>query len=270
VAAFGAAGWYFYTRPDGEQDLVGLALVLVVFSTVPIGFIHRQMRLRQEALVMPIVAQALGLTYSKDAKAFLRDFPKQLLPMGRTTAEDHVSTLVGTRSLVMAEVLVESRGSKSNRHRLFGGVVLRFPNRAGLPSFLLAPVMVARSGFAFGNFLSTDGYRHLRDLDLRGGSFGLWVSGLVGGESAALTAMVQVIAQLDQRIDPAYRLHSVCSTGAETYMALAHDRNLFHLGSLWPTETRVKEAVQNAAQDFAFLPAFIEALETAERGAGKS
>jgi hypothetical protein len=261
-AAVAALGWYFYTRLDSDEDPFGLLFGGVILASLPVGLIHRQMRRRQESLVLPIVASALGMTYAKDARDFVRNLPPVLLPRGALSAEDHVTVLIGTRTIHLAEFRVSARGFQGRT--LFQGVVLRTANRALLPPFLLAPVQSARPGIAFGNLLSTDGFRHLRDVRLRAGSFGLWVSGQSTSEPEALTKLVAAILDVERSIDPAYHLNAVASTGTETHFAFDHGRNLFHLGSLWPTEGRVLDAVQNAAQDFGFPLAFGQALIKAE------
>lgn len=263
-AAVAALGWYLYTRPDSEQDPVGLLFGGVILASLPVGLVHRQMRRRQESLVLPIVASALGMTYAKDARDFVRGLPPVLLPRGALSAEDHVTVLIGTRTVHLAEIRVRAR--RFQGRTLFQGVVLRATNRALLPPFLLAPVQNARPGIAFGNLLSTDGFRHLRDITLSAGSFGLWVSGQSTSEPEALTELVAAISQVERSIDPAYRLHAVASTGPETHFAFDHGRNLFNLGSLWPTEARVLDAVQNATQDFSFPLTFGQALLKAEAG----
>ena len=99
---------------DDGDDRFKFAMVAAVFGVLAIVYAHSRMRRAQEALVMPEVARAVGLTYDKDAGAFLRGLPERLLPRAAVRmAEDHVRGTFGRHSLEMAEVKIATGGKNS-------------------------------------------------------------------------------------------------------------------------------------------------------------
>ncbi|WP_103257422.1 hypothetical protein [Tabrizicola aquatica] len=251
-----------------DQDPAALAFGSVLLGSVPVGFVYRLMRQRQESLILPAVAQALGMTYAKSGLAVLNGMPPQLLPRGRVDAEDHIQARVADRLVELAELRI--RPSNDRHHTLFSGIVLHIPDGGATAPFLLAPVHVARPGIAFGNFLSTDGYRHLRDFDLAGAKFGLWIAALGGGESPALTARIDALVAALTPFARDWPPHSIASDGKGTWLALTHHRDLFRLGGVLPTEPRILEAVQNAVADLSAPLALAQAVIEAQAAGEKS
>ncbi len=252
-----------------DQDPAALAFAALLLGSVPVGFIYRFMRQEQEALVLPAVADALGMTYAKSGLAILEGMPPQLLPRGLLHAEDHVEARVADRRVALAELHIRPRNDR--HHTLFRGLVLRVPHGGKTAPFFMAPAHLARPGIAFGNFLSTDGYRHLRDLPLAGGKFGLWIAALSGSESPALTTRIEGLVTTLAGFAGAWMPHSIASDGADTWLALGHHRDLFRLGGAFPSEARILAAVEAAVADLSQPLALAQALianETREKVKG--
>jgi hypothetical protein len=221
----------------------------------------------QEALVMPVVAQAVGLTYSKDARAFVQSLPKRLLPArGVRSGEDHVQGTLGSHAIQMAEVKVETGGK--NSRTLFQGIVAQFPNRVAMPAFFLALEDKTRPGIFFGGELATEGLRHLRNVPGLGGqTYGIWTSSDDKQDPPALTAVVDILTRLDALVGPSARLYAATSNGVEMHVALTHARNLFRVGGLMPQEPDIFADVRRAMQDLTVPLTLAKALIGAEETA---
>ncbi|MBL9053172.1 MAG: hypothetical protein JNN02_05530 [Tabrizicola sp.] len=228
---------------------------------------HKRMRRQQEALVMPVLASAVGLTYAKDAKPFLRALPERLLPKrGIKTAEDHITGSLGAHRVEMAEIKVETGGK--NSRTLFAGLVVRFPNRTAMPAFFIAREDKTREGWLFGGELSTDGLYHLRSVIGGGGaSYGIWTSWTARDEPPALAPVVEAVTKIEDRLGRGTQLYAATSNGEEMHLALAHSRNLYRLGGVFPDEHQifadVREAMQDLSVPLTLAKALIEAEEVA-------
>jgi hypothetical protein len=224
-------------------------------------------RRAQEALVMPVVARAVGLTYSKDAKAFVKDLPTRLLPKrGIRSGEDLVQGRLGAHAIQMAEVKVETGGK--NSRTLFQGIVAQFPNRVAMPAFFLALEDKTRPGMFFGGDLVTEGLYHLRNVtSAEGLTYGIWTSWSAREEHPALTKVVGILTAIEAHVGPGARLYAATSDGTETHVALTHSRNLFRVGGLAPQESEIFADVRSAMQDLTVPLALAKALIGAEETA---
>ena len=241
-----AGAVWAYQMMGHDPDAPQAALVAVVIGVLAMGYIVIQMRRRQESLVMPVVANAVGLTYAKHDRAFFLRLPERLLPRGRTTkAEDVVTGRLGNHVIRMGEVVVETGGKRSRT--LFRGVVAQFSHRVPMPAFFLAPLEQTRSGLLFSAWISTEGLYHLRDVTgPTGRTYGLWTPWTDLEEPPALSAIIEVLTQLESRIGAAVSLFTANSDGTETYIALSHARDLFQAGGLFPRQEQLFADVSTA------------------------
>lgn len=250
---------------DGE-DRWKFAMFSALGGVLAAMGIFKWMIRAQEALVMPVVAGAIGLTYAKEAKSFVRGLPKRLLPSrGIRTGEDHVRGSLGAHAIQMAEVNVETGGK--NSRTLFRGIVAQFPNRVAMPAFYIALEDKTRPGIFFGGELDTEGLHHLRNVRHNGRSYGVWTSWSELAEPPALSAVVEILTRVEDHIGSGAELYAATSNGEEMHLALSHKRNLFRIGGLFPSENEVFADVRAAMQDLTMPLKLAQALITAEETA---
>lgn len=268
VAAAVAAVLVLNSGMDGEDrwKMTFLAGIVAFFA---VGWAYRWTVRKQEAQVMPVLSQAIGLQYSKDAGPFVKTLPKRLLPeRGIRSGEDHVQGTLGAHAIQMAEVQVETGGKRSRT--LFKGIVARFPNRRTMPAFFVALEDKTRPGMFFGGDLSTEGLFQLRTVTGNGGrNYGVWTSWSGQDEPPALSAVVEILTRIEDHIGPGAELYAATSNGEEMHVALSHKRNLFRLGGLFPDENRLFRDVRAAMQDLAMPLTLAKALIRAEETAGE-
>jgi hypothetical protein len=223
----------------------------------------------QEELVMPVLARAIGLRYSKSAADFVKGLPKRLLPSrGVRTGEDHVNGALGAHAIQMAEVHVETGGK--NSRTLFKGIVAQFPNRAAMPAFFVALEDKTRPGIFFGGDLSTEGLYHLRNVHSGAATYGIWTSWSDMAEPPALSAVIDILTGLEAHVGSGAQLYAATSNGEEMHIALSHSRNLFRVGGLLLNENELFADVQTAMQDLMVPLTVAKALIQAEEAAAKS
>ncbi|MDP3197436.1 hypothetical protein [Tabrizicola sp.] len=247
-----------------DKDRWKMAGLAGIAGFVVVAWIYRSTIRSQQAQVMPILASAIGLTYSKDAKTFLQALPKRLLPArGIRTGEDHVHGSIGAHGIHMAEIHVESGGK--NSRTLFRGIVAQFPNRATMPAFFIAQEDTTRPGFFFGGDLTTEGLFKLRTVTGgRGRSYGIWTSSISQQEPPALSEVVAILTRIEDLVGPAAELYAATSNGVEMHIALTHRRNLFHIGGLFPDESTLFRDVRDAMHDLTVPLTLAKALIEAE------
>lgn len=244
-----AAAFWGYQYMDGDPDAEQVVLVVLLLGGMAMGFTVIRMRRMLEALVMPVVAQAVGLTYEKNAAAFLAGLPPRLLP--RTSvrrAEDVVTGTLGHHTIRMGEVEIATGGKRSRT--LFRGIVAQFRNRAPMPAFFLAPHALTKKGFLYSAWIPTEGLYHLRDVTGPSGeTYGLWTSWSDLSEPPALAAVVTLLTQLETRLGPGVELFTATSDGEVMHVALTHSRDLFQVGGLFPKEEQLFSDVFAATKD---------------------
>jgi hypothetical protein len=273
MIAFGIIGtigviWSVSLSIDGEgrTKLALFAAALGVFGAFAT---YKRMRRNQESLVMPVVAAAVGLGYSKDAKRFLQSLPDRLLPgQSVKSAEDFVYGQLGNHRIEMAEVKVETGGK--NSRTLFKGVVAKFPNTIAMPAFFLAPEVQTRPGMIFNAWIPTDGLYHLRDVTgPAGDSYGLWTSWTDRDEPPALSAVVDILTSLQSRIDAPMTLFTATSDGTVMHLALTHGRNLFRVGGFFQDDAGLFSDVFAATRDLSLPLNLVRELVAAEVAAAE-
>jgi hypothetical protein len=250
---------YGLDRAD-QEDRVKVGLFILMLGLVLVAALYRWMRREQEKLVMPVIAQAVGLTYAKDGRGFLDTLPARLLPrQTRRRAEDHVAGQLGQHEIRMAEVKVETGGK--NSRTLFQGLVVAFRNRVPMPAFFLAPPRQTDPGVLFGAWIEVDDLHHLRDVQGTAGEvYGLWTTSSAAAEPPALAIAVDGVLALERTIAAPVTLFTATSTGEEMHLALSHRRNLFQIGGLFPDPAQVLADVQIAAADLSIALAIAERL----------
>lgn len=259
----------FWSITSGGQgdELWKFGLFALFLAVVSTGWTYGWLIRRQEALVMPVLAAAVGLAYSKDAGGFLRSLPDRLLPKSsRHSAEDLVQGNLGAHRIEMLEVKVETGGKHSRT--LFAGLVARFPNRVAMPAFFIAREDKTRPGLFFGGELSTEGLYFLRSVPGGGGaSYGIWTSWTDRVEPAALAPVIAKVTRIEDLIGRGTQLYSATSDGTVMHVALTHSRNLYRIGGLFPNEADIFSDVRAAMLDLrvplTLAKALIEAEEVA-------
>jgi hypothetical protein len=248
IAAAVAAMVSLNSGMDGEARWK-LALVAGIVAFFAVTATYKWTVRKQEAQVMPILARAIGMTYAKDAKPFVKALPKRLLPArGVRAGEDHVHGTMGAHSIQMAEVNVETGGK--NSRTLFKGIVAQFPNRTAMPAFFVALEDKTRPGFFFGGDLSTEGLHQHSTITGNGGRrYGVWTSWSKLEEPPALAEVVTILTRIEDHVGSSAELYAATSNGVEMHIALSHKRNLFHLGGLFPDENQLFRDVRAAMQD---------------------
>jgi hypothetical protein len=266
IAAAVAAMFSLSSGMDGE-DRWKMALFAGIAAFFVVTWTYKWTVRKQEAQVMPILARAIGLNYSKDARPFVKSLPKRLLPArGVRAGEDHVHGTMGAHAIQMAEVNVETGGK--NSRTLFKGIVAQFPNRTAMPAFFIALEDKTRPGFFFGGDLSTEGlYQHSTVTGNGGRRYGVWTSWSKTEEPPALSEVVAILTRIEDHVGSGAELYAATSNGVEMHIALSHKRNLFHLGGLFPDENQLFRDVRAAMQDLTvpltLAKLLIEAEETA-------
>jgi hypothetical protein len=248
VAAAVAAMVSLNSGMDGE-DRWKMAVVAGITAFFVVTGTYKWTVRKQEAQIMPILARTIGLTYSKDAKPFVKALPKRLLPArGIRAGEDHVHGSIGAHAIQMAEVNVETGGK--NSRTLFKGIVAQFPNRTAMPAFFVALEDKTRPGFFFGGDLSTEGlYQHSTVTGNGGRRYGVWTSWSTQEEPPALSEVTAILTRIEDHVGSGAELYAATSNGEEMHIALSHKRNLFHLGGLFPDENQLFRDVRAAMQD---------------------
>lgn len=251
------------SRMTGGDSLEAMVIVLGIAGMI-IFYAHRWMRRRQEAMVMPVLARAVGLAYDKSAKSYMNGLPQRLLPKGIRKGEDYVHGTLGAHAIQMAEVTVETGGKNSKT--LFKGIVAQFHNRVAMPAFFLALEDKTRPGIFFGGDLSTDGLHHLRSVMVGGRAYGIWTSWSDLAEPPALAAVIDVLTRIETHVGHEAELYAATSNGEEMHVALSHKRNLFRVGGIFPNEDEIFADVRAAMQDLTVPLILAKALISAEEG----
>jgi hypothetical protein len=260
---------YLLNLIDDGADRFKFVAITVIIGVLLMSFAYSQMRKRQEALVMPVVAGAVGLTYTKNANAFMKALPDRLLPRSAVRkAEDYVHGKLGNHSIQMAEVEVATGGK--NSRTLFKGVVARFQNSIAMPAFFLAPHAQTKPGMIFKAWIPTDGLYHLRDVVGSSGiTYGVWTSWSDMQEPPALKAVVDILTGLDSRLGASMSLFTATSNGEEMHLALSHSRNLFSIGGLFQDDARLYSDVFGATRDLSVPLSLVKELVLAEAAAAE-
>ncbi len=220
----------------------GVAFVLVTLIVL-------RTRRGHEAVIMPILAQSVGMSYSPNAKTFATTLPDRLLPKCRLKkGEDLISGMIGARKVQFAEVKYETGGKNSTV--LFGGVVMAFQNAAPMPPFFMAAENQTKGWFVFKGNLKVDDLVPIRNLNgADGQSYGVWASPERTADHPGLDAVLSVLTGLQDLVGSGSTLFSATSDGTEMHVALRHKRDLFRIGGMFATEPTMIDQIRRAYDD---------------------
>jgi hypothetical protein len=251
----------FALRGRMGDDLDWLAFPLIAGFLVG-ALVFAQTSRNHDQKVMPHLARAIGLGYSKDAAAFLKALPPRLLPDRVRTAQDLLTGEVAGRRIDFAEVRVETEGK--NARTLFRGFVIRVPNVVPMPPFFLGPASEFERGFLRAAKLSSEGLLELRRPRIGGQEFVLWSSSGDVENDAGLEAVLGVLQRLDAVVGGGATLYSVTSDREVMHLALRQMRDLFSIGGVFSHEETVMAAARSALEDLSIPVRITGAILDAE------
>lgn len=210
--------------------------------------IHDSVARRHAALVMPNLAQAIGLAYDQKATGFVSSLPARLMPDMVVQASDLLTGQIGGRPVSFAEVDAETGGKNSKT--IFRGFVIRMPNLVPMPPLFIAPVEETERGFLRPARLKVTDLVHLKSLPMPGGrTFGIWGSSDAVTRDPGFDVLVEVLTEFAGRPEGALRLYSATVNGEITHLAVEHDRDLFRIGGLFAQDSDVMGQVRRAFDD---------------------
>lgn len=256
-------------RGESRFTLILLSLACLV---IVISGIFVQTRRNQEAIVMPLLAQSIGLNYSQKGTEFARSLPQRLLPkQGNRTGTDLIDGVIGGRSLTFGEVECATGGK--NRRVLFRGVVARFQNQTPLPPFFLVQATRAGKSTLVPVGISTDGLIKIAQRQPRADSeIGIWASHAEVADDPALDAVVGAILDLPDQLGPDASLYAATCDGTVVHVALSHPKDLFRFGGMFEDDDdllkQVKQALQDLMMPMTLAEKLIEAEALADRRKG--
>lgn len=235
---------------------------------IAVGFggvtmLNRWVARAQQQLVMPHLARTVDLEYQQNASAFLNRIPQRLLPRASVQkAEDHLSGKVGGRKFEMAEVKIKTGGKRSRT--VFQGFVLRFENVAPLPAFFLAQAHETDRWFSridTSDLVESQKIRGQNDV-----AYGVWLSKAgMAQKDPALTAVIDILTDLEEQIEGYVRLFSATSTGEEMHIALDHSSDLYRIGGLMASDEAIMDAIKKASEELNIPLQIVSTLLEAER-----
>ncbi len=238
----------FFLTNGGQSFSAWIALPPAA-AFVLLSLIVLRTRRGHEAVIMPILAQSVGMIYSPDARLFATTLPERLLPKcRRRKGEDLISGTIGGRKVQFAEVKCETGGKNSTV--LFGGIVIAFQNMAPMPPFFLAAENQTRGWFVFKGNLKVDDLVPIRTLTgADGQSYGVWASLDRTVDHPGLDAVLSVLTGLQGLVGSGATLFSATSDGADMHVALRHKRDLFRIGGLFASQATLIDQIKLAYDD---------------------
>jgi hypothetical protein len=249
---------------DLGKDGKGWAFVILFTAVVSLGAVATYIRRRHEALIMPLLTKAAGLSYDQKGRWFLDTLPPRLLPKASDrTCEDVLSGKIGDRAIRFAEVKIETGGKNSNT--LFRGIVMEFPNLVDMPAFFIASERETRGFFVFKGNIRVDDLVQVRSLTGRSGAeYGVWSSSAAAAEKPGFGAVVNVLTGLESIIGGDAKLYTASSDGREMHVAISHKRDLFKIGGMFADSTRLMQDIRHAYDDMTLPMRIVSALLSAE------
>jgi hypothetical protein len=248
VAAIGPAG-------------AGWSAGVLIVSGVGALMVFRRTRRRVEALVMPGLARAIGLSYRQDDRAFLDSLPERLLPRAsQRIVDDVVEGAIGGRTIRFAEVTLSAGGTDSRT--AFRGIVAAVPNLVALPHFFLA---VERETRGPAIRIGVADLTRVRNLTGPSGEvLGVWAPSSNPADTPALAAVLDALKGMVSGIGGHARLYSAMSDGRMTHVALRLDRDLFRIANPFAGEDRLAENIRRAFSELSVPVRVVSALLQAE------
>lgn len=247
-----------------KKDAVVWSLMSLVVGAVMVGGIGSWVRGQHERAVMPIIAQAFGLSYQKSLKTFYDRLPKNFIPLGgRRSVDDMMSGTVADRRFSFAECKTETGGKNSST--LFRGVVLEAQSKPGMPEFIIASEKETKGFLFFKGHVQVDGMVMVHSMTGPDGQiYGLWATSEDPSRTKGLRMFMDKILALGPRVLGQSSLYSLVSTGSTYYVSLRHSRDLFKIGGMFASEAQVMTDIRAAATEFGYPVRLVTEILRAE------
>ena len=255
-AIFGLGGRAYQV----EFLVAALAVILILI-------IARRTQRAHEALIMPKLAEAAGLTYATDAAGFAQSLPPRLLPKaGLKRSEDVIWGQVGGRMIRFAEMKYETGGKNSST--LFKGIVVSYPNLAPMPSFFLAAEKETMGGFLASSHIKVADLVRIRSVT--GGMgvvYGVWAGSTDIAKNPRLDGVLKVLTNLQNAIGSDAQLYTASSNGEVLHLAFRYKRDLFKIGGLFAGEDKLIADIKQGYHDLTLPLTIARKLLEAEKSA---
>lgn len=251
VSVFTAAVTYVsFVMLDIDSFELQLAPLLIGATTI--YAINRWVIKSQQSLVIPNLAQSIGLEYEQKPTAFLSGLPPRLLPRSDAkTIEDGIFGEMDGHNFKFAEVHVRVQNGQSVRS-IFRGFVMQFENKTLMPSFYIAPEQHTDGRRPR---MGTNGLVKVKTLESQNGElFGVWLSeqGLAKQDDA-LSMVLDVANKFETQLNPKAKLFSMTSNGEEMHVAFEFPQDLFRVGGLFANRGQTLDHLKNAMDDLNIL-----------------
>lgn len=258
-----------YWLADIPKAMQFIILVLVI-SGVIIWSIADWTRRRHERVVMPIIADAFGLSYQKSPGQFFTSLPRNFIPLGgRRSVDDMMSGRVADRYFSFAECKTETGGKNSST--LFQGVVIQVQGRQGVPPFIIASERETKGFLFFKGRVDVEGMNLVRQATgTDGQTYGLWVNFGSDAQLTGLQDFMDRIIALGPRVLGSASLYSLVSSGSNYHVSLRHNRDMFRIGGLLAQEAEVMTHIRIAAAEFAHPVQLVTEILRAEEALTKT
>ena len=255
--------FYVVGKADKPFQLV---LITIGGAAVVIFAISAYVQRGHTRLIMPMLAETAGMSYSQNALAFILSLPPRLLPKAAVRkGEDLVSGRFGGRQVSFAELTYATGGKNSST--LFKGIVASFANQAPMPPFFIVDEAQTKGWFIFSGNINVDDLIPVRSLPGSFGvTYGVWVSLSAKADHPALDATLKILTELQYAIGSDARLFSASSDGKIMHVALSHKRNLFKIGGLLANRDQLINDITLAYHDLTLPLVIVSKLLEAERG----
>ena len=246
VAAAIAILFYIKGIEDNTGWIIG-ALMVGIFGVMQA---FSWVRGRHERAVMPIIAQAFGLSYQKSPSYFFDGLPKNFIPLGGSrSVDDMMEGRIADRAFRFAECKTETGGDDSST--LFKGVVLEVKSAGTLPQFIIASEKETRGFLFFKGRVQVDGMMLVHQSTGQDGqTYGLWSHSETAGQMVGMRAFMEKIIELGPRVLGSSSLYSLNSTGGQYFVSIRHSRDLFRIGGLLSKDADVMRDIRTASSEF--------------------
>lgn len=240
------SAWLFSLGEDGFSW--GIAVLFVGLMMVPFA-IADNVRRKQEKQVLPLIARAFGLTYTKSPPDIFYSLPEVFIPRGgRRSVDDQMAGEVAGRRFEFTEVKTETGGK--NSRTLFRGVVVSIANARKLPQFVIASTKETKGFLFFRGNVHVEGMEYHEGVTGADGTYyGLWSHGGQDvGQLAGLQAFMRRMSEIGPQVLGSGMLYSVACDGRSIHVALTHGQDLFRVGGIFANEARVMADIRGAAE----------------------
>lgn len=247
----------------GDGPVTDYSGILFGIGLVGLAFVPRWTRRRQEAEILPSLAQAMELSYRHSDNSFAEGLPGRLLPdVRRKRAEDVLSGRLADRPMRFGEVSVATGGK--NSRTLFDGIVIEMPLQRELPSFFVAAQAETEGWFGLAGNLAISDLVRLDTVTRQGQLYGVWSSSAAAAEHPGFRAVLDVLTDLGGVIGAGTTLYSAMCDRHMVWLAFRQKRDLFRVGGLFATRASLFSDLRRASEDMAQPLRLVSALIDAE------